>query len=72
MSPQELDPNITLGPDAFLPGGGDGGGGGCRRSRRLVPLPCLCACPVRMALTSGQVSVSVQPGARGDDPGPDP
>ncbi len=61
MSPQDLDPNITLGPEMILPGaGGAGVAGG--------PPPGAAALTLRLpgddGADGGQVSVSVAPGAR--------
>jgi beta-lactam-binding protein with PASTA domain len=60
MSPQDLDPNITLGPEMILPAGGGGAAG--------APPPGAAALTLRLpgddGADGGQVSVSVQPGAR--------
>jgi beta-lactam-binding protein with PASTA domain len=67
MSPQDLDPNITLGPEMILPGGGTGpgaGGGGATGS----PPPGAAALSLRLpgedGAGEGEVTVAVQPGAR--------
>jgi beta-lactam-binding protein with PASTA domain len=63
MTPQDLDPNITLGPEMLRPGaaaGGAGVGGG--------PPPGAAALTLRLpgadGADGGQVSASVAPGAR--------
>ncbi len=64
MSPQDLDPNITIGPEMILPAGGGGGGAGAAGG----PPPGAAALSLRLpgedGADGGQVSVSVQPGAR--------
>ncbi|HEY1715191.1 MAG TPA: PASTA domain-containing protein [Solirubrobacteraceae bacterium] len=64
MSPQDLDPNITLGPEMILPAGGGSGAGGPGGA----PPPGAAALSLRLpgddGADGGQVSVSVQPGAR--------
>ncbi len=66
MSPQDLDPNITLGPEMIRPAGGPGapGGGGLAGA----PPPGAAALSLRLpgddGADGGQISVSVQPGAR--------
>ncbi|HXD65302.1 MAG TPA: PASTA domain-containing protein [Solirubrobacteraceae bacterium] len=66
MSPQDLDPNITLGPEMILPGAGGTGGGGVGGTGS--PPPGAAALSLRLpgddGADGGQVSVSVQPGAR--------
>ena len=66
MSPQDLDPNITLGPEMILPGAGAVGGGGVGGTGS--PPPGAAALSLRLpgddGADGGQVSVSVQPGAR--------
>ena len=63
MSPQDLDPNVTLGPEMILPAGGGGSGGAAG-----APPPGAAALTLRLpgddGADGGQVSVSVQPGAR--------
>jgi beta-lactam-binding protein with PASTA domain len=63
MSPQDLDPNITIGPEMILPAGAAGGGGVLGQ-----PPPGAAALSLRLpgedGADGGQVSVSVQPGAR--------
>jgi beta-lactam-binding protein with PASTA domain len=62
MSPQDLDPNITLGPEMILPAGGAGGSGAG------APPPGAAALSLRLpgedGADGGQISVSVAPGAR--------
>ena len=63
--PQDLDPNVTLGPEMILaPGGGAGGVGG----EPGAPPPGAAALSLRLpgedGADGGQLSVSVQPGAR--------
>ena len=64
MSPQDLDPNITLGPEMILPAGGAPGAGGAAGA----PPPGAAALSLRLpgddGADGGQVSASVQPGAR--------
>ncbi|HEX3977777.1 MAG TPA: PASTA domain-containing protein [Solirubrobacteraceae bacterium] len=66
MSPQDLDPNMTLGPEMILPAGGAGGSGGGGLAG--APPPGAAALSLRLpgddGADGGQVSVSVQPGAR--------
>ena len=66
MSPQDLDPNVTLGPEMILPAGGGGGGAGAGGTGS--PPPGAAALSLRLpgddGADGGQVSVSVQPGAR--------
>jgi beta-lactam-binding protein with PASTA domain len=66
MSPQDLDPNITLGPEMILPAGAAGGGAGAGGT--VSPPPGAAALSLRLpgedGADGGQVSVSVQPGAR--------
>ncbi|MGZ4168681.1 MAG: PASTA domain-containing protein [Solirubrobacteraceae bacterium] len=64
MSPQDLDPNITLGPEMIVPAGGAaavGGPGG-------EPPPGAAALSLRLpgedGAAEGDVTVAVQPGAR--------
>jgi beta-lactam-binding protein with PASTA domain len=63
MSPQDLDPNITLGPEMILPGAGGGGVGGTGS-----PPPGAAALSLRLpgddGADGGQILVSVAPGAR--------
>lgn len=65
MSPQDLDPNVTLGPEMILPAGGGGGAGAGAGG---MPPPGAAALSLRLpgddAADAGQVSVSVQPGQR--------
>ena len=63
MSPQDLDPNITIGPEMIVAPGGGGAG-----AAPGVAPPGAAALSLRLpgedSADSGQVSVSVQPGAR--------
>jgi beta-lactam-binding protein with PASTA domain len=73
MVPQNFDPNMTLGPEMILPAGGVGGvagvgsGGGGAGGGPGAP-PGAAALSLRLpgddGADGGQVSVSVQPGAR--------
>ena len=64
MSPQDLDPNITLGPEMILPGAGAGGAGGLGGA----PPPGAAALSLRLpgedGAGEGEVTVAVAPGAR--------
>ena len=66
MSPQDLDPNITLGPEMIRPPGGGGGPGGAGGAGS--PPPGAAALALRLpgddGADGGQVTVSVAPGAR--------
>ena len=66
MSPQDLDPNVTLGPEMILPAGGAGGPGAGGLAG--APPPGAAALSLRLpgddGADGGQISVSVQPGAR--------
>ncbi|HEX3978684.1 MAG TPA: PASTA domain-containing protein [Solirubrobacteraceae bacterium] len=66
MSPQDLDPNITLGPEMILPAGGAGGSGAGGLGG--APPPGAAALSLRLpgddGADGGQISVPVQPGAR--------
>jgi beta-lactam-binding protein with PASTA domain len=69
MSPQGLDPNITLGPEMILHGGGGRGGGAAGGGEGAeAPPPGAAALSLRLpgedGADGGQISVSVQPGAR--------
>jgi beta-lactam-binding protein with PASTA domain len=66
MSPQDLDPNVTLGPEMILPAGGAGGSGAGGLAG--APPPGAAALSLRLpgddGADGGQISVSVQPGQR--------
>jgi beta-lactam-binding protein with PASTA domain len=66
MSPQDLDPNITLGPEMIRPAGGGAGPGGAGGAGS--PPPGAAALSLRLpgddGADGGQVTVSVAPGAR--------
>ena len=66
MSPQDLDPNVTLGPEMIVPAGRAGGSGAGGLAG--APPPGAAALSLRLpgddGADGGQVSVSVQPGAR--------
>jgi beta-lactam-binding protein with PASTA domain len=63
MTPQDLDPNVTLGPEMILPAAGTGGG-----APEGAPPPGAAALSVRLpgedGAGEGEVTVAVQPGAR--------
>ncbi len=63
MTPQDLDPNITLGPEMILPGAGAGGDG-----LAGAPPPGAAALSLRLpgeeGAGEGEVTVAVAPGAR--------
>jgi beta-lactam-binding protein with PASTA domain len=63
MSPQDLDPNITIGPEMILPAGGAPGGG-----LAGAPPPGAAALSLRLpgedGADGGQISVPVAPGQR--------
>jgi beta-lactam-binding protein with PASTA domain len=66
MTPQDLDPNITLGPEMILPGAGAGGAGGGGLAG--APPPGAAALSLRLpgedGAGEGEVTVAVAPGAR--------
>ena len=63
MTPQDLDPNITIGPEMILPGASAGGGG-----LAGAPPPGAAALSLRLpgedGAGEGEVTVAVAPGAR--------